>query len=59
MSVTDRLNDLAISVVVIETVKKSNASHDQPQNATYICQSTLAEQEMIETYEKEEPLLCI
>lgn len=37
ISVTDLSNDLANSVVVKETVKKSKESQVQPANATYFC----------------------
>lgn len=42
MSVTDLPNSAASSLVVKETVKKSNESHVQPKNATYTSVSILA-----------------
>lgn len=42
ISVTDLSNSAASSVVVNETVKKSNESHVQPKNATYTSVTILA-----------------
>lgn len=42
ISVTELSNSAANSLVVSETVKKSNESHVQPKNATYICLSIVA-----------------